>query len=63
MLNTAKALFGLGALSFAVGIFMGLSGGEIRGIPAESFARASNSLLLMAITLLLWPKSEPKQGS
>ena len=57
----AKILVGVAALSFLAGVYVGLfQGGEIRGIPAESFARATENLTLIAIALFIWAKHEEK---
>ena len=54
MENLAKALVGLAALSFVVGVIVGgPMGGVLIGIPAESFSRACSNMALLAIALML----------
>ena len=54
MENLAKALVGLAALSFVVGVIVaGPMGGVLIGFPAESFSRACSNMALLAIALML----------
>ncbi len=48
-----KGLVVLAALTFILGILAALTGGDIRGFPAESFSRACNNFALLAIALML----------
>ncbi len=48
-----KGLVFLAALTFILGILAALTGGDIRGFPAESFSRACNNFALLAIALML----------
>jgi hypothetical protein len=57
----AKILVGLSALAFLAGVVAGLFlGGRLFNIPAESFARATDGMALIAIALLLWTHQESK---
>ncbi len=51
--NVAKGLVILAALTFILGILAGVTGGAIRGFPAESFSRACDNFALLAIALML----------
>ncbi len=53
MENVAKGLIGLAALTFIVGIIVGLVGSPLMNIPAESFSRACDNFALLAIALML----------
>ena len=48
-----KGLVFLAALTFSLGILAALTGGDIRGFPAESFSRACDNFALIAIALML----------
>ncbi len=48
-----KGLVFLAALAFILGILAALTGGDIRGFPAESFSRACDNFALIAIALML----------
>ena len=58
MENVAKGLVFLAALTFILGILAGVTGGAIRGFPAESFSRACDNFSLIAIALLLMGKGQ-----
>ena len=51
--NVAKGLVFLAALTFIVGVIVGLVGSPVMDIPAESFSRACDNLALLAIALML----------
>ncbi len=53
MEKVAKGLVFLAALAFILGILAGVTGGAIRGFPAESFSRACDNFALLAIALML----------
>ena len=53
MENVAKGLIGLAALTFIVGVIVGLVGSPLMSIPAESFSRACDNFALLAIALML----------
>jgi hypothetical protein len=53
MATVAKVLIGLSALAFLLAVFVSLFGPMIYDIPAESFSRASNNLVLLAIGLVV----------
>jgi len=48
-----KGLVILAALAFILGVLAGLTGGAIRGFPAESFSRACDNFALIAIAVML----------
>ena len=48
-----KGLVSLAALAFILGILAGVTGGVIRGFPAESFSRACDNFALIAIAVML----------
>ncbi len=48
-----KGLVFLAALTFILGILAALTGGDIRGFPAESFSRACDNFALIAIAVML----------
>jgi hypothetical protein len=48
-----KGLVFLAALMFILGILAALTGGDIRGFPAESFSRACDNFALIAIAVML----------
>ncbi len=48
-----KGLVFLAVLTFILGILAALTGGDIRGFPAESFSRACDNFALIAIALML----------
>ncbi len=48
-----KGLVVLAALAFILGILAGITGGAIRGFPAESFSRACDNFALIAIAVML----------
>ena len=51
--HVVKGLVLLAALTFILGILAALTGGDIRGFPAESFSRACDNFALIAIALML----------
>ena len=53
-----KGLVFLAALTFILGILAALTGGDIRGFPAESFSRACDNFALIAIALMLMGKGQ-----
>ena len=53
-----KGLVFLAALAFILGILAALTGGDIRGFPAESFSRACDNFALIAIALMLMGKGQ-----
>ena len=53
MEKVARGLVFLAALTFILGILAGVTGGAIRGFPAESFSRACDNFALLAIALML----------
>jgi hypothetical protein len=55
--SISKALVGLAALAFIVGVIAGLMGGGLMGFPAESFSRACDNLALIAIAMMLMRKN------
>jgi len=48
-----KGLVVLAALAFILGVLAGVTGGTIRGFPAESFSRACDNFALIAIAVML----------
>ncbi len=48
-----KGLVVLAALAFILGVLAGITGGAIRGFPAESFSRACDNFALIAIAVML----------
>ncbi len=48
-----KGLVFFAALTFILGILAALTGGDIRGFPAESFSRACDNFALIAIAVML----------
>ncbi len=48
-----KGLVVLAALAFILGVLAGVTGGAIRGFPAESFSRACDNFALIAIAVML----------
>ncbi len=48
-----KGLVLLAALAFVLGILAAVTGGAIRGFPAESFSRACDNFALVAIAVML----------
>ncbi len=48
-----KGLVVLAALAFILGVLAGMTGGAIRGFPAESFSRACDNFALIAIAVML----------
>ena len=53
MENVVKGLVFLAALAFILGILASVTGGAIRGFPAESFSRACDNFALLSIALML----------
>ncbi len=53
MEHVVKGLVLLAALAFLLGIIAALTGGAIRGFPAESFSRACDNFALIAIAVML----------
>ena len=53
MENVVKGLIFLAVLAFILGILASVTGGAIRGFPAESFSRACDNFALIAIALML----------
>jgi len=53
-----KGLVVLAALAFILGVLAGITGGAIRGFPAESFSRACSNLALVAIAVMLMGKGQ-----
>ncbi len=53
MEHVVKGLVLLAALAFVLGIIAALTGGAIRGFPAESFSRACDNFALIAIAVML----------
>ncbi len=51
--HVVKGLVFLAALTFILGILAALTGGDIRGFPAESFSRACDNFALIAIAVML----------
>ena len=51
--HVVKGLVLLAALTFILGILASVTGGAIRGFPAESFSRACDNFALIAIALML----------
>ena len=58
MENVTKGLVALAALTFVIGVLVGLTGGVLMGYPAESFSRACDNLALIAIALMLMGKGQ-----
>ena len=48
-----KGLVFLAALAFILGVLAGITGGAIRGFPAESFSRACDNFALIAIAVMM----------
>ena len=53
MEHVVKGLVLLAALAFVLGVIAALTGGAIRGFPAESFSRACDNFALIAIAVML----------
>ncbi len=53
MEHVVKGLVLLAALAFVLGIIAALTGGAIRGFPAESFSRACDNFAHIAIAVML----------
>jgi hypothetical protein len=51
--HVVKGLVLLAVLTFILGILAALTGGDIRGFPAESFSRACDNFALIAIAVML----------
>ena len=58
MENIAKGLVALAALTFIGAVLASVTGGAIRGFPAESFSRACDNFALIAIALMLMGKGQ-----
>ena len=56
MEGVAKGFVGLAAFSFVAAIVVSFTGGEMGGITAEGFSRASSNLALLALCLYMGPK-------
>jgi hypothetical protein len=58
MESVVKGMVGVAGLGFLLAVTAALMGGNISGIPAESFSRACSNLALISIALLLMDKHD-----